>query len=133
MKKLFPVIFLLLSACYETEYSAVLNEPATVVDVIFSPSNHGDGVGIGFDMSGKGGMSVVPVDVDIPAKYAIVFQCKHGKFVIDRNQEQAKEMWGRLKRDQRVMITYREKYHSTYKDGKMVSKELVKYDFIHAE
>lgn len=112
------------------EYSDVLTEPATVVDLVFSPSRHGSGVGPTIDLTGEGGIGIAITSVSIPERYAVVFQCPHGKFIIQ--SEKAKELWKRLKVGQEVTVTYKEKYRTTYEDEKVVSRILVKYDFLDA-
>lgn len=128
-----PLLFLF--GCVKTEYSPTLTEPAKVVDLVYQPSNHGSGLGIGFGSSPQGGMvtTITPISVDVPEAYAVVFQCQHGKFVIQGEESKAKEMWNRLKENQDVTVEYREVYESCYKRHLLVSKKLVKYEFLDAK
>jgi hypothetical protein len=105
------------AACAKTEYSAELSEPATVVEVVYSPSQHGSGTG----MSMKGELSVT--SVSIPEVFATVFECQHGKFIIER-----KDVWQRSHVGDRVNVRYREVYK--VRKGQ---RELVNYDFISVE
>lgn len=126
---------LTLIGCEETrqEESPTLFEDAVVTEVVYSPSRHGSGVGPTLDLTGSGGIGIAITSVDIPEKFAVVFQCQHGKFIVER-----KELWERLKEGQKVTIAYKELYVSVYddknKDGQkeLVSKKLVKLDFLDA-
>ena len=42
----------------KTEYSEVLTEPATVIDLVYMPSRHGSGVGPTFGMTSGGDASI---------------------------------------------------------------------------
>ena len=116
----------------KTEYSEVLTEPATVIDLVYTPSRHGSGVGPTFGITGEGDISVgiAITSVNIPERYAVVFRCKHGKFIIQ--SAKAKELWQRLKLNQEVTVSYKEVYRTVYDDKKVVSRVLVKYDFLDA-
>jgi hypothetical protein len=126
-KKVVALAALMLAGCDfgHYEYSAQLEELATVEDVIFAPSQHGSGVSPGMTSSGKLTMSITTVD--IPEKYAIVFQCPHGKFVIEGSGERYKTLWSRLSKGQRVVVLYREEYLVTEHE-----RSLRKLDFIDA-
>ena len=131
----------LFTACKEvkTEISDVLHEDGKVVDLVYSPSNHGTGIGPTVDLTGDGGMGIAVTSVDIPEKYAVVFRCQHGKFIIEGTDEKYKNLWSRLEENQEVDITYRERYKITYddidNDGKKepIEKRLIKYDFLDAQ
>lgn len=126
------IVFLLQGCVREvTEYSPELTEEATVVDVVYVPSRHGDGVGPTVGSNGEVGLAFT--SVDIPEKYAVVFECQHGKFIIEHNQEKTKELWQRLHRDQKVTVTYREEYRAKYDGEKLIERRLHKYDFIDAK
>jgi hypothetical protein len=126
MRTLFAICAaLVLAGCYKTEYSETLTEQAAVLDVIYQPSQHGGGMGVGMSMSGN--MVVTSNSVDIPAKYAVVFECQHGKFIIEGTGEKHKALWQRLKAGQRVTVTYREQWRVDDK-----TRTLVKYDFLDA-
>jgi hypothetical protein len=117
MKLLVLVPLLFLVGCPKTEYGPQLTEPATVVDLPFVPSGHGTGVGL----STKG--SMVVSSVDIPERYAIVFQCQHGRFVIEDHPD----IWKRLRVGQAVTVHYREVIE--VENGK---RAIVDLDFIDA-
>lgn len=147
---LMVLLTLILTACgprkkTEVEFSPVLEEDAVVVDLVYTPSQHGSGVGVGpsIDMTGEGGLgiAIVPVSVDIPEKYAIVFKCQHGKFIIECNTPERKALWQKLDEGQKVRVQYKEVYKVTYliykdenkrKVKELVAKNLKKYDFLTA-
>ncbi|MDO8572954.1 MAG: hypothetical protein Q7S11_04305 [bacterium] len=135
MKKVFYVITVLLAltACKttKTEYSPNLTEKARVVDLIYTPAVHGSGVGPTVSTNGSFGLAFV--DVDTIQKYAVVFECPHGKFIVENNQRKTKELWQKLKKDQEVTVTYREIYRATYEDDSLLERRLKKYDFIDAD
>lgn len=139
MKKLFFLMMVIimvasLSACQRTvtEKSEELTESAVVEDVVFSPSSHGSGVGPSIDMTGKGGIGIAVTSVSVPEKYAVVFRCQHGKFIVQGTSRKHQELWKRLVRDQEVTVYYHEIYHVTYDGDEVISRELVDYDFIDA-
>ena len=109
-----------------TEYSKMLTESGEVYDVAYVPRGHGSDTAIGFNTGKGGGMTVTPVSVTIPERYAVVFKCEHGKFVI--TGDKAKALYYRLERGQRVSIYYRIIYKVTKKGGR-VQTDL---DFIDA-
>jgi len=123
------------------EYSNVLQEDAEVVDVVYSPSRHGSGAGpsFGMDMDGNPTMGLAVTSVSIPEKYAVVFKCQHGKFIVEGTDNEHKDLWERMVEGQDVDVTYKEIYEATYKDlnndGKrdLVERKLVKYDFLNAQ
>ena len=116
----------------KTENSEGLTEPATLIDLVYMPSRHGSGVGPTFGMTSGGDASIgiAITSVDIPERYAVVFRCQHGKFIIQ--SAKAKELWQRLKLNQEVTVSYKEVYRTVYDDKKVVSRVLVKYDFLDA-
>lgn len=116
---------LLLAACEKYEYSETLTEQATVDDVVFAPSQHGSSSGIAIDGNGRAGPTFS--SVSIPEKYAIVFRCQHGKFVVQGEGEKYRLLWERLHRGQCVDVTYREEY-VVREDGRV----LTGYDFLDA-
>jgi hypothetical protein len=107
-------VVLALAGCkYQvTKYGPTLTENATVADLAYVPSGHGSGVGI----SMKGDLSVS--SVNIPERYAVVFQCSHGKFVLEGSQY--KDLWHRLSKDQAVTIHYREVLDCTQEGGEVL-------------
>jgi hypothetical protein len=106
------------------EYSRVLHEDAKVEDVVFTPSRHGDGSGFGIgptiDFDGNLGIafSSSSVDVNIPEKYAVVFECQHGKFIVQGTGAKHKELWSRLHEGELVDVSYREVYKRQYIERK---------------
>jgi hypothetical protein len=135
MKKyaIFPVLFVLVVIGCETEkeeLSNVMTESAIVADTIFMPSQHGSGSGTTYSMS-SGHIGISSVDVDIPEKYAIVFECEHGKFVIERMPD-AREMWKNLRKGQSVKVYYQEKFRRIYEKDKQIKSSLIGYHFIRA-
>jgi hypothetical protein len=134
------VLLFFLASCTNTnsthtakEYSEILIEKGTVEDLVFTPKNHGDDLSPGMTMSGK--LTVSFTSIDIPEKYAVVFKCHdHGvKFVIQDNQEKAKEMWNRLKRDQEVTIYYKNVYEVTYQNDSVTERKLIDLEFVDAK
>lgn len=114
---------------HETEYSDVKTEQGKVVDLVFMPANHGSSIDPGMSMSGN--ITLTFTSVTLPEKHAVVFQCQHGRFVVE--SEKAKELYQRLSRDQAVTISYREVFNLT-RDGTNIiaPKSFVKFDFIDA-
>lgn len=114
-----------------TEFSNVMIEPAVVVETVFTPSIHQSNIDIGLTTNLD--LSFTPRSINVPEKYAVVFQCDHGKFIIER-----KELWDKLKVGDKVVVSYREVYNvlSTDKDRDGVresSVSLVDYDFVSAK
>ena len=106
-------LVLLLAGCSSETYGPEKTEPATVVDLPFVPAGHGSGSGF----TSKG--SVVFTSVSIPARYAVVFECEHGRFVVQGENQRA--LWSRLKVGQRVTVRYRE----VFEDGKVVDLDFL--------
>ena len=80
--KRFVVLILACLACLMCGCSRYIEGPekteqGEIYDVCFVPEGHGSGMGF----TSKGNM--VFTDTYIPARYAVVFKCEHGKFVID--------------------------------------------------
>lgn len=120
MKRSAAILLLLATiSCGRKEYSEELTEPAVVDQTIHIPSTHGSGIGV--DMTGKGGVSIVSVDTS--PDWVVVFRCQHGKFIIH-----SKEEWQRRVQGENVVIRYREVYRLK-KDG----RHLIDYDFLRAE
>lgn len=97
-----------LSGCAKTEYGKTLTESAEVYDTCFVPKGHGSDTAVGYTFAGKGGMTITPINVDIPERYAVVFKCQHGKFVIDGERGEA--CYKKLEKGDHVTITYCEKF-----------------------
>jgi len=139
----------LVVACTDVrqEFSGTLHEDAVIADAIYTPSHHDTELGLtaiktgpaGLDFGGNfglrigGGLQISSVTV--PEKFAVVFKCAHGEFVISR-----KEIYEKFKNHKgaAVDVSYREEYRSTYEqveknlDKQVVERVLVDYDFIDA-
>lgn len=112
------------------ETSAVMTEPAVVDDVVFAPSRHGSDVSPTINMNGKIGFAITSVNV--PEKYAVVFRCQHGKFIVEGTDAQHKRLWEKMVEGQSVTVSYREKYRVTYEDDKEIERVLTGYNFLDA-
>ena len=139
---------LLLAGCeysvHEDKMSAELSESAEVADLVYTPANHGANISPTVHMTGEGdlGFGMAFTSVDIPARYAVVFQCQHGKFIIQDDQVKAKELWGRLKSGQHVTVRYKEVYREEFQvtadwrdrqqSKKLTARKLQRYSFIDA-
>lgn len=68
--------------------------------------------------------------VKVEDQFAIVFECQHGKFLIESlGQESVGHMlWKKLKQGDEVTIQYKERY-TVFPSGE---KKLVKYEFVDA-
>ncbi len=113
-----------------TEYSPPLGEPATVVDLIYTPSGHLTSVDPTINFDGSIGMAVSSHSV--PEQWGVIFQCKHGRFVVIGKKPKHKALWESLFISENVMVTYREVYRVTREGGKVVARERVDYDFLDA-
>ena len=118
------------TACkkYATESSEVLTEQGVVLALSYMPKNHGSGLGPAFSLS-DGSMSLAVTSVSMPEKYAVVFRCSHGSFVVESG---AKELFSNLQTGQEVTIEYRERYRIVTENGQILSKNITGYDFITA-
>lgn len=133
-----------LVGCKEVRHTAsdILHEDARVAETVYTPSRHGSGSGVGptFDpVSGNVGVGITSVSVRIPEKYAVVFQCDHGKFISEGTDQRHKALWEKLSEGQAVDVTYREQYREEWddidRDGEkdLVSRTLIDYDFLDAQ
>lgn len=138
-------IVLLLIGCQEVkrEFSDTLHEDAVIIETVYTPSRHNSELGltliktgpIGMDFGGNFGIRLGSglqiSSVTVPEKFAIVFKCQHGQFIITR-----KEVYEKLKnhKGKAVDVAYREIYRTTYetKSGKkqVVERVLVDYNFL---
>lgn len=131
MKKFFSLLALVCCfGCdpgYRYENSDILNESGEVADTAYVPAGHGTSTGWNF---GKHGGLVIS-DVDISARYAIVFKCQHGKFVIEGNH--AQQLYSKLCKGDKVNISYQTIFKIYYdKDQKEAGREAIKLDFLDA-
>lgn len=142
------LVTLFLVGCQEVkqEFSGNLIEDAVIVEAVYTPSSHDRKLGLtafklgplGVDFSGNSGLRIgggLQVSgVTVPEKFAVVFKCQHGKFIITQ-----KEVYEKFKdhEGEKVEVLYREIYRTTYekKDGKLevISRVLEDYDFLSAE
>ena len=132
---LLGVLLLLVGGCADYEHSEEMTEPATVTEVAYVPSQHGTGVGpsFGSDSSGNSTMGIAITSVSISEKYAVVFECQHGKFIVESEKDgDGYKLWQRLKEGQQVTVSYREMYWTKKRNGEIVEKHLVGYDFLNA-
>lgn len=129
-----------LAGCQEEriEYSPVLHEEAKVVDAIYIPSKHGSGMSVSMNLD-DGSISPGITSIDIKEKYAVIFKCQHGKFIIEGTDEPYKKLWEKMTAGEKVKISYKEKYYSVYDDtnndgtNELIEKKLIKYDFLDAQ
>lgn len=120
MKHLAWLLFLLASCGPLRSYGPPLTELGTVYDVAFVPAGHGYGTST--VLTPGGGIGVGSTSVHIPARYAVVFQCQHGRFVIE-----GAALYAKLTRGEEVTIYYREVIEHR-QDGDVV----VDLDFVDA-
>lgn len=122
---LFAAVSLFCGGCDmpQTQYSAELTESGTVHDTAFVPKGHGSDTAVGFNTGKGGGVTITPVSITIPERYAVIFKCEHGKFVIDGNT--GKELYKRLERGDSVTIRYREVYRVTRTETNLVDLDFV--------
>lgn len=147
MKKIIHIFVILLvsfaSGCeYDTSEiveSEVLHEDAEVVDVVYTPSRHGSNTELvpTFDFEGNVNFALTTVTVSIPEKYAVVFRCQHGKFIVEGTDQQHKKLWSRFTGGEKVDVSYKEVYRKTYhvvdKERTLIKPpELIDYDFLDA-
>ena len=138
---------ILLVGCQEIkrEFSETMHEDAIISEVVYTPSRHSIELGftafkagsVGVDFSGdlgfRLGESLQVSSVKVPEKFAVVFKCQHGQFIIS-----GKEVYDKLRehKSKMVEVAYREVYRTTYdtKGGKkqVIARELVDYDFLDA-
>jgi len=140
--------------CAETrsEESEIMHEDAKVANCVHTPPTHDSkleltafGVGMmGQSYSGNTGLRVGDnyqiSQIDVPDKYAVVFECPHGGFISQGIDLRHQTLYDKLKPHvgQPVDVTFRELFRVTYqdldKDGKkeVTSRVLVGYDFLDA-
>jgi hypothetical protein len=142
LKSLFLAVVVLFASlpigCNKTisEQSKVMTESAVVDDLVFTPENHSmdiiPAVRVEADGNVRSTIDIMPRD--IPERYAIVFECVHGKFIVQSDQEKTKALYKKLKKGQKVTVSYFELYETVVRGDKVVTpKHLVKYKFINAE
>ena len=122
--RLYFLLMWLLFGCTKHTFGPEQTEPARVVDLPFVPAGHGFGNGVAVNSDSEGNLNVSPTftSIDIPARYAVVFECQHGRFVIEGDHAQA--IWNRFHVGDSVTVHYRTRID----DGKAVG-----LDFLDAE
>jgi hypothetical protein len=103
-----------------------MSENGRVVQTIFTPGSHSTSTG--FITNGD----LVILNNTVPEQYNVVFECQHGKFVLQGYLgSNAHRMWGNLKEGEEVTITYREMFYDSKRAG-VNTRTVVYYDFIDA-
>jgi hypothetical protein len=108
MMKFALLLFFAFSLCSCVQYQdgPVKTESGIVYDTCYVPSGHGSDIAVG--ITGNGQVSITPIDLNIPARWAVVFQCEHGKFVIDGAR--GEHCYQRLQRGDKVTIKYCDRF-----------------------
>ena len=124
-------ILLALAACdgARTETSEELTEEAEVVQVIYNPGQTSTSSGTSMDLDLK--VKFHNHRITSPDKFAVVFKCQHGKFVIEDEGKgsRAERLWKKLSQGDKVVLRYKE-VNTAWPDGR---RELQKYEFIEAD
>lgn len=109
------------------EYSAIIEEPVKVRNLVYVPAVHGSAVGptVGMDFDGNLNMGVAITSVGTEEEFAIVFECQHGGFIIKREN-----LWKRLHEDSLYTCQYVEVWQVTYEDSVALEKKFIDYDFL---
>ena len=118
----------------KNEQSEVLHEKGKVVTTLYSKEHNSSDVGVGITTGGD--LAITSTSVNIPETWGVVFRCEHkNKFPIHGSDEKYKKLWEKLDEGDSVNIAYKENYLVKYerKTGKVISKELIDYDFIDAK
>lgn len=70
--------------------------------------------------------------VTVTDQFAVVFECQHGKFLIEDlgRESRAGKLWKKLKQGDKVKILYKEVYYVVPAEG---TKELRRFEFIDAD
>jgi hypothetical protein len=111
MKYLLPILLLFIIGCENPiKYGPEQFERAQIVDMCYVPPGHGSDVSVGMTFDGDGNLSptITPISIDIPARYAVVFKCQHGKFII-QGDERAKNIYESFDEGDNVTVKYCEK------------------------
>lgn len=106
-------IAVICSGCTKHKNGPELQESAEIYETCFTPAGHGQTSG-GMGMTYKGKMTYrFPQSINIPAVYAVVFKCQHGKFVIDGKRGES--LYSRFSKGDKVTVVYCDKID--VKDG----------------
>jgi len=88
-------------------------EEAVIVNRIHSPAFHGGDMHgqtvVNIKASSCGGCADGEFSIGPPEWYAVIYRCEHGVFIIQEDQEQAKVLYQKLSKGQRVTVTYKVK------------------------
>jgi hypothetical protein len=70
--------------------------------------------------------------VTIQDQFAVVFECQHGKFLIESlgKESRAAQLWKKLKQGNEVKIRYKEVFYVVPATSR---RELVRYEFVDAD
>ena len=108
----------------KTIFSDIKTERVKVSETVYTPSTHGNGSSTGLTMDGK--MVFSSVSVRTEAKYATVFQCIHGKFIVEDST-----IWAHMTRGDEGVCLYVEEYECNYRGKQAIEKpQLVGYKSI---
>ncbi len=103
----FVAAFLLMSCDIpKKEGGPKLTESAVIYDTAFVPEGHGTGTASGYTSNGDYHYSTVKTK--IPARYAVVFQCQHGKFIIDGDR--GEYLYKKFSKGDKVIVSYQEEF-----------------------
>ena len=99
-------------------------ERIVVDDVVYTPATHGGGSSTGFTLNGD--ISFSSISINTTAKYAVVFRCVHGKFIVEDST-----IWAHSKERDTGVCIYREMYQCKYRgDHPMEKPQLINYQFM---
>ncbi|MFZ6036264.1 MAG: hypothetical protein ACOYUK_03925 [Patescibacteria group bacterium] len=119
---------LLCMGCRQSKHerSPLLTEPVVVKQLVYTPATHGSAVGPTFNPTSDGiGVGLAVTSVRTREKRAIVFECPHGSFVVERE-----DLWSKLHEDSTYTCVYVELYESVYDHDTLVLRTLSDYDFL---
>ena len=117
------------------EISDTLYEESTVSETVYATSQHGSSTSV--DWLGDGGIRTTRIN--IPQKYAVVFECQHGKFIIEGTGKKYESLWKKSIRGKKMKVSYKEISDIVYEDKngdgvkELVEKKIAYYDFLDAE
>ena len=109
------LLLVALAGCKSYTYSENIVVDATVYDTVFVPAGHGSDIAVGYAMGGNGGMTFTPIDVDIPARYAIVLDFNNRRHIVEGDL--AKMLYHQLKRGDAARVVYRRVYLDEQEQG----------------
>lgn len=112
------------------EPSPVQHEGARVVSMGYTPGTHGGVSTIGYNL-GDGSLSLGGGSITTRARWLVMFECNHGRFVVDRD---APYLFEKLREGDSVTVSFRQLWW-VERDSKGVatSRRLTGLDFLDAE